>query len=612
MTYPYENLENFTLPSLLDRTAILYADKDAFGKVGKKAMKYSEFNEKVHLMIELLQENGISKGDKVLLLSENMPNWSVAYFAVTYFGAIIVPVLPDFHPAEVYHIIRHSETKAVFVSEKYQSTIEDCNEQCVKFVISLNELKIIEELSNPSYLSQFTKATKEITQKIADYSQDISKTANIQSPINLDDISHNTYVTQVTNKTKEMAINTKKIALKIANYYPDISRPNEDDLCAIIYTSGTTGHSKGVMLSHKNLVTNALSSFSVLNIVPEDVFLSILPLAHTYEGTVGLLIPVLHGSSVYYIDKAPTPSVLLKAFEIVRPTFVLSVPLVIEKIYKNKILPKFHNSIIMRFLYRIPFIRKFLNKIAGKKLIETFGGRIRFFAIGGAALSPFVEKFLIEAEFPYTIGYGLTETAPLLTGTPVGKNPRFKSTGPAMYGVEIKIKDKDPATGNGEIIVKSPSVMMGYYKDKEKTDEVMQDGWFLTGDLGHLDEDGYLFISGRSKNVIIGPGGENIYPEQIESIINQNELVLDSLVLEQNGKLAARVYLDYELLDKKFNIKKNGDTYVREKIEKLLEEMRQEINTKVSSFSKMVKFIEQIEPFIKTPTKKIKRFLYTN
>jgi long-chain acyl-CoA synthetase len=562
MKYPYENLENFTLPSLFNRSISLYAERDALGRVGKNPIKYSEFNDKVQQMVELLQANGISKGDKILLLSENMPNWSVAYFGITYFGAVVVPVLPDFHPDEVHHIIRHSEAKAIFVSDKHQSTIEECEETNIEFVINLDELKILPELSNPSYLSKFAQATKDVAQKISEYSQ---------------------------NSTTV----------------------NEDDLCAIIYTSGTTGHSKGVMLSHKNLVTNALSSFSVLKIKPEDVFLSILPLAHTYECTGGLLVPILHGSSVYYIEKAPTPSVLLKAFSIVRPTFVLSVPLVIEKIYKNKILPKFNSSFILRTLYKIPFIRKILNKIAGKKLIETFGGRIRFFAIGGAALSPFVEKFLLEAKFPYTVGYGLTETAPLLAGTPAGMPPKFKSTGPAMYGVQLKLKNKDPKTGQGEIMAKSPSIMIGYYKDKEKTAEVMEDGWFLTGDLGYLDEDGYLFINGRSKNVIIGSGGENIYPEQIESVINQNEAVLDSLVIEQNGQLIARVHLDYELLDKRFRANKQSDMHVKEEIGKLLENMRQEINAKVSSFSKMVKFIEQIEPFIKTPTKKIKRFLYT-
>jgi long-chain acyl-CoA synthetase len=384
----------------------------------------------------------------------------------------------------------------------------------------------------------------------------------------------------------------------------------EDDLAALIYTSGTTGHSKGVMLSHKNLVTNALSTHCILEIHNKDIFLSILPLAHTYECTVGLIVPILHGASVAYVDKTPTPSVLLKAFAIVRPTMMLSVPLIIEKIYKNKVLPKFTGSLLMRLLYKIPFVRKKLNKIAGKKLIETFGGRLKFFGIGGAPLSPFVEKFLIEAEFPYTIGYGLTETAPLLAGTNLSLTPKFKSTGPAFYGVELKIKDPNPINGEGEIIAKSPSVMLGYYKDKEKTEEVMEDGWFLTGDLGYMDDEGFLFIRGRSKNVIIASDGKNIYPEQLESVINQNEAVLDSLVMEQDGKLIARVHLDYELMDEKFHANKNADAKVSEDIIKFLEEMRIEVNEQVAASSKIIKFMEQIEPFVKTPTKKIKRYLY--
>ena len=444
MTYPYENLENFTLPSLLNRSVNLYAEEDAFAKAGQDAIKYSEFNEKVQSMVDLLQSHGISKGDKVILLSENMPHWGVAYFAVTYFGGVIVPVLPDFHPSDVHHIIRHAEAKAVFVSDKHVQTIEDCAEDDVKFVVKLDDLSLVEELTHKSYKTK-------ITQKIT--------------------------------KTKETY------------------KPQDDDLAALIYTSGTTGHSKGVMLSHKSLVTNALSSHTKVTITPDDVFLSILPLAHTFECTVGLLVPVLHGASVNYIDKVPTPSVLLKAFAIVKPTMMLSVPLIIEKIYKNKVLPKFTSSFLMRTLYKIPFVRKKLNAIAGKKLIETFGGRLRFFGIGGAGLSPYVEKFLIEANFPYIIGYGLTETAPLIAGSVLGDPIKVKSTGTAFPEVIIEIKDKDPITGEGEIIVKGPSVMIGYYKDEEKTAEVMEDGWFLTGDLGYLDDDGYLFISGRSKNV---------------------------------------------------------------------------------------------------------------
>ena len=556
MIYPYENLENFTLPSLLNRSVDMYSDKDALAKVGQTPMKYSELSEKVHSIVKLLKENGISKGDKVVLLSENMPNWGIAYLATTYFGAVVVPILPDFHTADVHHIIRHSEAKAAFVSDKHIPAIEECTGDFLSFVIKLDTLEIIDEFSDKNYLSEIKQKTKEMAQKIS-------------------------------NQTEQ---------------------PAEDDLAALIYTSGTTGHSKGVMLSHKNIVTNALSSHQSVTITKDDVFVSMLPLAHTFECTVGFIVPLLHGSSVYYIDKAPTPSVLLKAFSIVKPTMILSVPLIIEKIYKSKILPKFTGSFIMSILYKIPFIRKMLNKIAGKKLIETFGGRLRFYGIGGASLSPYVEHFLIEAEFPYIIGYGLTETAPLISGTILGEKPRFKSAGKPFPGVELNIKDKNQQTGEGEIAVKSPSVMMGYYKDKEKTDEVIQDGWFLTGDLGYFDDDGYLYISGRSKNVIIGPGGENIYPEQIESTINQHEAVIDSLVLYQENKLIARVHLDYELLDKKFKAENVNEATIA----KYLEQMRQEVNSKVSSFSKIVKFLEQMEPFVKTPTKKIKRYLYEN
>ena len=562
MTYPYENLENFTLPSLLKRSVDLYGERDALGKAGEKAFTYNELNQKVEDMVKLLQHNGICEGDKVLLLSENMPNWAVAYFSITAFGAVVVPVLPDFHPADVHHIIRHSEAKAVFVSDRHLSTIEDAGETDVSFVINLDKLELVEQLTNKDYLEKIKHKAKEGLKKLS----------------------------KSCNKRYE---------------------PKEDDLASLLYTSGTTGHSKGVMLSHKNLVTNAMSAYKQVQILPTDSFLSILPLAHTLECTVGLTVPLLHGSSVYYIDKVPTPSVLLKAFGIVKPTMMVSVPLIIEKIYKNKVLPKFTGSFIMRTLYDIPFFRKKLNAIAGKKLIETFGGRLRFFGIGGAGISRYVEEFLIEAKFPFIIGYGLTETAPLLAGSNLGETIKLGSTGLAMAGVQLAIKDKD-LNGRGEIIAKSPSVMLGYYKDEEKTAEVMEDGWFLTGDLGYIDEDGFLFINGRSKNVIIGSGGENIFPEQIEATINQNEAVLDSLMMMRDDKLIAKIHLDYELIDKKFHAETNSDAQVREDIANFLEEMRVEVNAQISSYSRMVKFVEQIEPFVKTPTKKIKRYLHAD
>ena len=546
MTYPYKNLENLTLSSLIDRSVKLFENEDCCAFVGDIPISYKEFYSSVQESVNLLQSYGIKKGDKVAILSENMPNWGIAYFSITYFGAVVVPILSDFHIYDVHRILKHSETKAVFVSDKHLPTIEDSNEKNMNIVINLNTLNIIDELTNKNYID--------------------------------------------TIKTK--------ISINDNDY-----KPQEDDLASIIYTSGTTGNSKGVMLSHKNLVTNALASYEKVDITSADIFLSILPMAHTYECTVGLTIPLLHGASIYYIDKSPTPSVLLNAFKIIRPTMILTVPLIIEKIYKNKILSNFKSSFILRNIYKIPFFRKKLNKLAGKKLLESFGGRIKFFAIGGAGISPFVEKFLIEAEFPYYMGYGLTETAPMLTGSAVGGVIKYKSVGTAMVGVELAIKNKD-SKGQGEIIAKSPGIMMGYYKNIEQTEETMEDGWLLTGDLGYIDEDGFLFISGRSKNVIIGSSGENIYPEQIEAIINQHEVVIDSLLMHQDGKLIARIHLDYECLDYVLKKYKVSNTI------ELLETLRVEINSKVSSFSRMIKFIEQIEPFIKTPTKKIKRFLY--
>ncbi|MDD3817673.1 MAG: AMP-binding protein [Thiovulaceae bacterium] len=562
MTYPYENLENFTMKDLFERSVALYGEKNALGFISQTPLTYAQMAQQVSKISLLLQEHGIRKGDKVALLSENMPNWGVAYLSISIIGAIVVPILPDFHPSEVKHILRHSEAKGVFVSLKYYATIEESHAPELEFAINIENLEFLEDFRESGYLAQLKQKVKE----------------------------------------------------KIHNHHaPHGTTPHEDDICAIIYTSGTTGHSKGVMLSHKNIVTNAMSTHSVVKITPDDVFFSVLPLAHTFECTVGFIVPLLHGACVYYSNKAPTPSVLLRAFESVKPTMMLSVPLIIEKIYKNKVLSKMNESFWTRNLYKVPLFRKQLNKIAGKKLLEVFGGRLKFYGIGGAALPAYVEEFLHEASFPYVVGYGLTETAPLLAGTPMNKPTKVRSTGPAMYGVELKIKDPDPKTGLGEICAKSPSIMKGYYKDEEKTKEVFdEEGWFLTGDLGSIDEDGYLFIRGRSKNVIVGPSGENIYPEQIESIINQHELVLESLVLEADGKLVARIHLDYELIDKMFESHKNSDAHVKEEITKLLETMRIEFNTQLASFNKLAKCIEQIEPFVKTPTKKIKRYLYTH
>jgi len=567
MEKPFIQLPELTLKSLLDHSVKTYMNRPAVQFVGGDPVRYTQLAQNVENIQEMLYAYGIKPGDRVALYSENMPNWSAVYFAVTTMGAVIVPVLPDFHTSEALHIATHAECKAAFISQKlFQTMLDERQPPTMNLLVITDTLNILEKLSTPSTVD---KVIKKSGAHISKAMQKIGKQKK-------EDSEH---------------------------------RIKEDDLASIIYTSGTTGSSKGVMLSHKNLVSNATAAQTIVDIYPDDRFLSILPLAHTYECTIGMLVPLFNGASIYYIQKPPTPTILIKAMAEVKPTFMLTVPLVIEKIYRNKVLPNFQKNIIIKGLYAIPFVRKKLNKIAGKKLIETFGGNLKFFGIGGAGVSPAVEKFLREAQFPYCIGYGLTETAPLLAGTNPSKT-KYKAIGPALSGVELELRDQNEE-GTGTLWARGPNVMMGYYKDPEKTTEVIdKDGWFNTEDIGYFDEDGYFFMHGRAKNIIVGSSGENIYPEQIESMLNLHPYVADSLVFDNEGVLCARIHLDYEKLDEMFGVKQKSETKTHAKIDELLEEIRTDVNTKVSAFSRIKKIIEQREPFEKTPTKKIKRYLY--
>jgi long-chain acyl-CoA synthetase len=396
-------------------------------------------------------------------------------------------------------------------------------------------------------------------------------------------------------------------ALPVKNYNVE-----EEDLASIIYTSGTTGRSKGVMLTHRNITFNAQKGMVIQPIDKNDRFLSVLPLSHTYENTLGLILPLLGGSCVYYLRKPPTPTVLIPAMAEVKPTMMLTVPLIMEKIYFNKIMPAFRDKLILKLLYKIPFLRKKLNEAAGKKLKNTFGGNLKFYGIGGAKINKTVERFLREAKFPYAVGYGLTETAPLLAGANPQKSV-FESTGPKIEGIDLIINNPDKITGEGEIWAKGPNVMKGYYKEPEMTKEVLTpDGWFKTGDLGTLDRNNNLFIKGRLKNMIVGASGENIYPEEIESIINNFRFVVESLVVQQKGKLVALVHINMEELEKKYQILKQDMTrQVEVKVDDVLNELQQYVNSQVNKFSQIQKVVLQPVPFQKTATLKIKRFLYT-
>lgn len=381
-------------------------------------------------------------------------------------------------------------------------------------------------------------------------------------------------------------------------------RPDPMNIATIIYTSGTTGSAKGVMLSHRNLCANVLEAWHAHKIYKKDLFLSVLPLAHTYEMSIGMIYPFSCGASVYYIQKPPTPSVLADALLKIRPTTMLSVPLIIEKVVNNRVKPTIAASKFLTYLQNhFPFL---LYRLVGAKIKKMFGGRMRFFGIGGSKLDVEVEKFLRKIRFPYAIGYGLTETAPLICDAGP-KKTHLGSTGTASYGVSVRLADVNPDSGIGELQVKGPNVMLGYYKDYNRTKSVMtDDGWLRTGDMASVDRKNRYYIHGRSGNVIIGASGENIYPEEIESVINKIDNVNESLVISRSGQLVALV----QLIDGVIDWDLEGEDRFIETMEKRKKEIKDAVNAKVSRFLniKDVEFMR--EPFNKTATMKIRRFMY--
>uniref|UniRef100_UPI0032168816 AMP-binding protein n=1 Tax=uncultured Draconibacterium sp. TaxID=1573823 RepID=UPI0032168816 len=547
-----------TLPALFYNSVEKFADKTSIVFVGEENYTYKKMGEDVELLAELLMELGVKHGDKVAILGTNMPNWGKAFFAVSVLGAIAVPILPDFHPNEIKTIIEHSESKLLFVSEGLYRSVDKETAALVETMIMIDNFAIVPKETSADQLQSLETAVPQVK----------------------------------------------------CNFVPfDV---DEQDLASIIYTSGTTGNSKGVMLTHKNLAWTAQQSRTLQKIESDDRFISLLPLSHTLENTVGFLLPIMYGASVHYLRKPPVPSVLLPALKKVKPTVMLLVPLIIEKVYKSKIQPTFQKNGLMKFLSTFAPTRKILHKLAGKKLYETFGGKLRFFGIGGAKLDTAVERFLYESGFPYAIGYGLTETAPLLSGA-VQKNRKIGSAGIAMEGVRLRIANPDPVTGEGEIQAKGENVMKGYYKAPEITKEVFtEDGWFRTGDRGMFDKDNLLHIKGRIKTMIVGASGENIYPEEIESVINKMRFVLESLVVEKKGKLVAMIHLNMEEIEENFkHMKEEAKQFIAEKSEELLLEIHKKVNQEVNKFSRINQVVLQPIPFERTPTRKIKRFLYS-
>lgn len=541
-----------TIYELLHTSVEKFSNNIAFSMFGGEDVTYKEVLERVNHVQDLLLDAGLNPGDKVALLSSSMPNWGVSYFAVTTAGMVVVPLMPDFTGEELDSLIEHSEAKALLVSDKL-----------------------------------FTKLSKETVSKL-----------------------------NIVIRTKNLSIISQTVKAQGSK-----AMPKPEDLAAIIYTSGTTSKPKGVMLTHYNLASNASLCNVLFPIREDDVTLSVLPMSHTYECTLGLLLIFSGGGRMTYLEKPPTPSVLLPALRKVRPTIFLIVPLIIEKVYNSQVKSKFTANKFISTLYGVGFIRRILHRIASKKLMKAFGGRIRFLGIGGSKLHIDTETFLYEGGFPYAIGYGLTETAPMAAGQIPGKC-RLGSTGPAMAGVQIRLDNINPETGHGEVVINSPSVMQGYYKNPEATAEVFtKDGWFRTGDLGELDKDGYLYIKGRLKNMIVGASGENIYPEDIESVLNTYAYVSESIVIEQDGHLVALVHYDSDAIERlknewmeRWEISrdkfKEKEREWEEKMEELKKDIMKYVNSKVNRFSRISEVVEEKDEFVKTPSKKIRRFLY--
>lgn len=557
-----------TLYEVLRNCAQQFPSRIAFEMLDGEKVTFSEVAQRVETIQDMLLNAGLNPGDKVALLSSSMPNWGVSYLAITSAGYVVVPIMPDFSAEELDMILLHSESKALMVSDKPYLKLSKSSIERMNIIIRTKNLK-------PSSWRVKEQGSKAL--------------------------------------------------------------PKPEDLAAIIYTSGTTSSPKGVMLSHKAICSQIDIDFELFPVNEEDVFLSVLPLSHTYECSIGLLYAFACGAKVVYLDRPPTAAALLPALKKVRPTLMLIVPLVIEKIYRSQVLTKFTSNSIIRSLYKLGPVRRILHRIAGKKLNETFGGRIRFLGIGGAKLDTSTERFLNEGRVNYAIGYGLTETAPLLAGA-IPSKVRLGSTGPAAPQVELRLDNINPETGIGELVALSPSVMLGYYKNPEATAEVFTaDGWFRTGDLAEFDSDNFVFIRGRLKNMIVGPSGENIYPEDIENVLNTHFMVADSVVTQREGRLVAIVHFNTEMLDakieewkaewnnkkdewskewdsKKSELKSDWDAataLLEKKKQELIREVMDYVNSKVNRFSQLTAIIELKEDFVRTPSKKIRRYLYT-
>jgi long-chain acyl-CoA synthetase len=528
---------------------------EALSNYKESGYTYKTIAEKILKLHIFFRDSDIKEGDKIALVGRNSANWCVIYLATVSYGAVIVPILPDFKPEDHTNIINHSDSKLLFVDQKIWETFDFAKMEAIMTVISLEDFSLI--------TSKGVKV-KEI------YSEVEEKFQRAYPVLKPEDLK-----------------------------FSDITN---DKLAVISYTSGTTGFSKGVMITHNSLAANIRYAQNNMPLKPGDPVVSFLPLAHTYGCAFEFLFPFTIGCHITILSKTPSPQIVLQAFGEIKPKLILSVPLVIEKIYKKQLLPVI-NKPLMKVLLVIPGINQILFKKIREKLTHSFGGQFKEIVIGGAAFNADTEKFFRKIKFKFTVGYGMTECGPLISYAS-WNTTRLGASGRAVDTLEVTIDSPDPGKIVGEIILRGENVLVGYYKNEEATRAIIDDkGWMHTGDLGVIDKSGNIYIKGRSKSMILGPSGKNIYPEEIESVINNKKYVTESLVISEDNKLIGLIYPDYEQV--------KIDNLTEERLLTILDVTRKVVNERLPDYMAITKFRIHPEEFAKTPKRSIKRFLYT-
>ena len=510
--------------------------------------------EKLHIIFNIC---GVEKGDRIAICSRNQANWGVVFLASLTYGAVPVPILHEFKPGNVHHIVNHSDSRVLFVGDMVWENLSESEMPNLEAIIQINDFSLL--------------------------------------------MSKREQITDTRERLNEMFGKKypKSFGSGDINYHKEESG---EELAMINYTSGTSGFSKGVMIPYRALLSNVLFAQEVVpNVNCKSNIVSMLPTAHMYGMMFEFLFEMTVGAHVHFLTRIPSPRIIMEAFAAIKPDVIISVPLIIEKIYKQKLQPIL-NKTSMKVLLKLPIIDQMLQEKIKEELVKTFGGNFYEIIIGGAAFNKEADEFFNRIGFPYTVGYGMTECAPIISYAAWDKAKLFSCGKPAPR-MEVRIASSDPRNVPGEIQVKGANVMLGYYKNEEATAESFtEDGWMRTGDMGIIDEDGYLFIKGRCKSMLLGPSGQNIYPEEIESVINSMPYVIESLVVDSNGKLVALVYPDMELAGKE-GLDKND-------ILKKMEENIAAVNAEMPNYSKIAAVRVVPEEFEKTPKKSIKRYMY--